>query len=121
MGLLSGLAARPGAWFAAVALASLAAFAAALAFTVFATREPGGATSVPPHDLPLASSAPAVPAAAPGLPGLEVMVGRLEAKLARGDGTAEQWRLLGQTYVELGRDAEARTAFARADALERGR
>jgi len=121
MGLLSGWAARPRVLVAAVAVASLGAFAAVLAYMVSSTRPAVDEALVPPHDLPLASSVPAEAAATPGLPGLEVMVGRLEAKLSRGDGTAEQWRLLGQTYVELGRDAEARTAFARAEALERGR
>jgi len=117
MGLLSNDA-RQRLIVAAIAVASVGAFAVGLATQVFTSSAPADGANVAPHALP---GLAAEPAAMPGLPGLEVMVGRLEAKLARGDGTAEQWRLLGQTYVELGRDADARTAFARAEALERGR
>lgn len=118
MGLLSDAAARPRLVVGAVALASLAAFAVVLATRVVSDAPPAADATAAPHGLPAAA---AEPAAAPALPGLEVMVGRLEAKLARGDGTAEQWRLLGQTYVELGREADARGAFARAEALERAK
>ena len=117
MGLLSGADGRRRT-VVVVAVASLAMFALGLGIALDRNRAstpeivaPGaGASNAPP---------PVATAAAPGgaLPGLDVMVERLEAKVQAG-GTAEQWRLLGQTYVELGRTAEARQAFERAAALE---
>lgn len=68
--------------------------------------------------LPVSSSATASAAAGTGLPALDVMVARLEAKLAAGTGTADQWMLLGQTYRELGRTSEALGAFERAAAID---
>jgi len=112
---------------AGVALASATAFAVGLRWAVAPAAEPAPAR--PADALPAAiaaAPAPPVPAAMPapgggsqaGLPGLGVMVARLEAKLANGGGTADQWQLLGQTYRELGRDADALAAFERATALD---
>ena len=112
---------------AAVALASATAFAIGLRWAVAPAAEPAPArpADAPPAAI-AAAAAPPAPAAMPapaggspaGLPGLEVMVARLEAKLANGGGTADQWQLLGQTYRELGRDADALAAFERATALD---
>mgnify|MGYP000873806927 CR=1 FL=1 len=68
--------------------------------------------------LAVSSSATASASPGTGLPGLDVMVARLEAKLAAGTGTADQWMLLGQTYRELSRAAEALGAFERAAAID---
>ena len=133
MGLLSGgdvelRVSRRAIVLAAVATASAAAFAIGLRWAIepsptsaagpVAVALPGalspGARPVvaPMGPSPVAGGAP------PAVPGLEVMVARLEAKVRDGNGTADQWLLLGQTYRELGRDAEAAAAFERAAALD---
>lgn len=117
MGLLSG--GSPWRTVAIAAAVSLGAFAVGLGLALDARR-----ASSPMPDAPAIQASEAGPTAQPAtpgsgtLPGLEVMVGRLEAKLRDGGGTAEQWRLLGQTYLELGRTADAQQAFARAATLD---
>jgi cytochrome c-type biogenesis protein CcmH len=133
MGLLSGgdvelRVSRRAIVLAAVATASAAAFAIGLRWAIEPTATPAagptaaalpGALSrgAPPVVAPMGLS-PAAGGAPPAVPGLEVMVARLEAKVRDGNGTADQWLLLGQTYRELGRDAEAAAAFERAAALD---
>jgi cytochrome c-type biogenesis protein CcmH len=133
MGLLSGgdvelRVSRRAIVLAAVATASAAAFAIGLRWAIQASATPAagpvaatlpGALSpdAPPVVAPTDPS-PAASGVPPALPGLEVMVVRLEAKVRDGSGTADQWLLLGQTYRELGRDAEAAAAFERAAALD---
>ena len=131
MGLLSGgdvelRVSRRAIVLAAVATASAAAFAIGLRWAIEPSVTPAagpvaaalpGASSpgAPPVVAPRGLS-PAAGSAPPAVPGLEVMVARLEAKVRDGNGTADQWLLLGQTYRELGRDAEAAAAFERAAA-----
>lgn len=131
MGLLSGgdvelRVSRRAIVLAAVATASAAAFAIGLRWAIESSATPAagpvaaalpGASSpgAPPVVAPMGRS-PAAGGAPPAVPGLEVMVARLEAKVRDGNGTADQWLLLGQTYRELGRDAEAAAAFERAAA-----
>ncbi len=133
MGLLSGgdvelRVSRRAIVLAAVATASAAAFAIGLRWAIEPSATPAaspvaaampGALSpgVSPVVAPMGLS-PAAGGAPPAVPGLEVMVARLEAKVRDGNGTADQWLLLGQTYRELGRDAEAAAAFERAAALD---
>jgi cytochrome c-type biogenesis protein CcmH len=129
MGLLSGgdvelRVSRRAIVLAAVATASAAAFAIGLRWAI----EPSPTSAAGPVAVALSRGAPPVVApmglspaaggAPPAVPGLEVMVARLEAKVRDGNGTADQWLLLGQTYRELGRDAEAAAAFERAAALD---
>lgn len=116
MGLLSGI--RVGERSVAlVAAAGLALFALGLGFALDRGR-PASPVIAPATSRAAEAPQVALPdASRPGLPGLDVMVRRLEAKVAGGNGTAEQWRLLGQTYLELGRASEARQAFERAAAL----
>ncbi len=111
---------------AGVALASATAFAVGLRWAVAPAAGPAADGPQDPRvaamaTLPAAPAPAAMPAAPggtqAGLPGLEVMVARLEAKLGNG-GTADQWQLLGQTYRELGRDSDALAAFERAAALD---
>ncbi len=133
MGLLSGgdvelRVSRRAIVLAAVATASAAAFAIGLRWAIEPSATPAAglvAAPVPgalspgarPEVSPIGPS-PAAGGAPPAVPGLEVMVARLEAKVRDGHGTADQWLLLGQTYRELGRDAEAAAAFERAAALD---
>jgi cytochrome c-type biogenesis protein CcmH len=133
MGLLSGgdvelRLSRRAIVLAAVATASAAAFAIGLRWAIQTSGTPAAgpvAATLPgalsPGSLPVVAPTDPSPAAGgvpPALPGLEVMVARLEAKVRDGTGTADQWLLLGQTYRELGRDAEAAAAFERAAALD---
>ncbi|CAG0998821.1 hypothetical protein BURK1_02713 [Burkholderiales bacterium] len=129
MGLLSGgdvelRLSRRALALALVAAASIAAFVIGMRWAI--ESAPAPALDSRPVSVPAAAqSAPAVASpranaggASPALPGLEVMVDRLEAKVRAGSGTADQWLLLGQTYRELGRDADALAAFERASALD---
>lgn len=53
-------------------------------------------------------------AAAPQLPGLDVMATKLAKKLEQDPGDGEGWGLLARTYLELGDMAKADAAHARA-------
>ena len=127
MGLLSGgdvelRVSRRAIVLAAVATASAAAFAIGLRWAIGPAAPPPAlpgalAPGAPPVVAPMGPST-AAGGAQPAVPGLEVVVARLEAKVRDGHGTADQWLLLGQTYRELGRDAEATAAFERAAALD---
>lgn len=113
---------------AAVAIASAAAFAIGLRSALEPAAKSGVAPMAealpptPPAAMPSAAApagmSPAAAGAPAALPGLDVMAARLEAKVRTGSGTADQWLLLGQTYRELGRDAEAAAAFERSVALD---
>lgn len=130
MGFLSGgdmelRISRRAVALALAAAASLAAFALGMRWAVEPTgapipAPPMQAPAIPaPAPAPTSGSTPSgVAASSPVQPGLEVMVGRLEAKVRGGSATPDQWLLLGQTYRELGRDAEAVAAFERALTLE---
>jgi len=56
----------------------------------------------------------------PGHPEVEaaVMTGQLEARLREAPDDAEGWRMLGWSYLQTGRNAEAATAYGRAAALD---
>ncbi len=72
--------------------------------------------------------APTVPAAAPqaasNLPDdhpagdVATMIGQLEAQLKQQPGNAEGWRMLGWSYMQTGRNAEAAVAYGRAAAID---
>ena len=47
-----------------------------------------------------------------------VMIGQLEAKMRAAPDDAEGWRMLGWAYLQVGRNAEAATAYGRAAALD---
>jgi len=48
------------------------------------------------------------------------MVAQLEAQLQREPGNAEGWRMLGWSYLQTGRNAEAANAYGRAAAIDPG-
>jgi len=63
------------------------------------------------------SQASALP---PGHPNGEVagMIGQLEARMKAAPGDPEGWRMLGWSYLQVGRNAEAAQAYAKAAALD---
>lgn len=65
-------------------------------------------------------SMPQAGAAAPRLPGLDVMAAKLAARLEQEPANREGWILLARTYRELGDPARADAAYARAAALRPG-
>lgn len=69
---------------------------------------------------PAIGSAPAVASADPAHPQGDVasMIALLEAKMKQAPDNAEGWRMLGWSYLQVGRNAEAATAYARAAALD---
>jgi cytochrome c-type biogenesis protein CcmH len=56
----------------------------------------------------------------PGHPNGEVagMIGQLETRMKQSPNDAEGWRMLGWSYLQVGRNAEAAQAYARAAALD---
>jgi cytochrome c-type biogenesis protein CcmH len=56
----------------------------------------------------------------PGHPGAdaEAMIGQLEARMKAQPNDPEGWRMLGWTYLQVGRNAEAASAYGRAAALD---
>jgi cytochrome c-type biogenesis protein CcmH len=56
----------------------------------------------------------------PGHPNGEVagMIGQLEARMKASPNDAEGWRMLGWSYLQVGRNADAATAYGRAAALD---
>jgi cytochrome c-type biogenesis protein CcmH len=56
----------------------------------------------------------------PGHPNGEVasMIGQLEARMKQAPNDAEGWRMLGWSYLQVGRNADAATAYGRAVALD---
>jgi cytochrome c-type biogenesis protein CcmH len=64
--------------------------------------------------------APAEAALPPGHPNGEVagMIGQLEARMKQAPGDAEGWRMLGWSYLQVGRNADAAQAYGRAAALD---
>lgn len=53
-------------------------------------------------------------------PSVSDVIARLERKLAENPGDAEGWRMLGWSYFQIGRHAEAATALKRATSLAPG-
>lgn len=51
---------------------------------------------------------------------VSAMIGQLEAQLQREPGNPEGWRMLGWSYLQTGRNAEAAEAYGKAAALEPG-
>jgi cytochrome c-type biogenesis protein CcmH len=56
----------------------------------------------------------------PGHPNGEVagMIGQLESRMKQSPNDAEGWRMLGWSYLQVGRNADAATAYGRAAALD---
>ena len=56
----------------------------------------------------------------PGHPNGEVasMIGQLEARMKQSPNDAEGWRMLGWSYLQVGRNADAAQAYSRAAALD---
>ena len=67
---------------------------------------------------PLAMSL--VPTASDGLPDVETMIRRLATRLQQNPNDAEGWRMLGWSYFNTNRYAEAATAYDKAIALDPG-
>lgn len=65
-----------------------------------------------------ASPAPAAAAAGKAQPNVESMISSLEAKLKSNPNDAEGWRMLGWSFFETGRFAEAATAYKKAAQLK---
>jgi len=63
---------------------------------------------------PPGPGAPAVAASRAAAPTIEVSAERLERRLKEKGGSADDWALLARSYVQIGRNAEAVDAFARA-------
>lgn len=99
-----------------------------LAFGVVAVVTVGGTALYLKMGKPeVASAKPAaVAAVAPGLPGdhpngdVTSMIGQLEASLQQQPGNPEGWRMLGWSYLQTGRNADAAAAYGRAAALQPG-
>jgi cytochrome c-type biogenesis protein CcmH len=51
---------------------------------------------------------------------VSAMIGQLEAQMQREPGNPEGWRMLGWSYLQTGRNAEAAAAYGKAAALEPG-
>jgi cytochrome c-type biogenesis protein CcmH len=64
--------------------------------------------------------APAEAALPPGHPNGEVagMIGQLETRMKQAPNDAEGWRMLGWSYLQVGRNADAAQAYGRAAALD---
>ncbi|WP_293676479.1 c-type cytochrome biogenesis protein CcmI [uncultured Phenylobacterium sp.] len=76
---------------------------------------------------PNVAAAPGVKAAqAPGAPGAngaphadaDSVIAQLETQMQQNPGNAEGWRMLGWSYLQTGRNAEAAVAYGRAAALD---
>lgn len=52
---------------------------------------------------------------------MEEVTAQLEERLARNPGDMEGWRMLGRTYLVMGRAAEASTAYERASSMSGGK
>lgn len=71
--------------------------------------------AVPDDHAAAGTEAPvAAPTVGAAPPSMEVVTAKLAARLAAQGGTAEEWRLLAQSYEFLGRTEEAANAKARA-------
>lgn len=73
----------------------------------------------PGGDTPAAPGAPAAAdaKARPPQPDVDTLISRLEAKLKEDPNNADGWRMLGWSFFETGRFAEAATAYRRAATL----
>jgi cytochrome c-type biogenesis protein CcmH/NrfG len=105
--LLIGLAA-----FVGIAIASVGLYLWAGAPVAINSALPGA-----PGAMYNATKAPAM--ATTNAPGMELVTERLAARLAAQGGTADDWRLLAQSYEFLGRTQDA--AAARERAVQAGR
>jgi cytochrome c-type biogenesis protein CcmH len=114
----------------ALVLVALVAVAGLLAWWLSGDRAETAAPAVPERGSALLPGAgPARPpqapmapsgAAAPQLPGLEVMADKLAKRLEKEPADGEGWALLARTYLELGDVAKADAAYAKALALRPG-
>lgn len=93
-----------------LALYGAAALAIAAVGIAVARRDAPPAAPVP--GAPPAAAAPATPQ-----PDVDSLISGLEAKLKQDPNNAEGWRMLGWSFYETGRYAEAATAYRRAATL----
>jgi len=73
--------------------------------------------AAPPPAAPAAVAAAPTPAAGPAAPDVDSLISRLEAKLKEDPTNAEGWRMLGWSFFETGRFAEAASAYGQAAKL----
>jgi cytochrome c-type biogenesis protein CcmH len=103
--------ARP--WLA-LGVVSVVAIAATALYAVFGNP---GVSSVAPA--PATSNSPEAAQANPhATAGIAALVGQLEAKMREHPADPRGWRMLGWSYMQTGRAADAATAYARAAALD---
>ena len=96
-------------------LALYAAAAIAIAAIGLAVSRREGAPAPAPKAA--AAADPAPPAAAKAQPDVDSLISGLEAKLKQDPNNADGWRMLGWSFFETGRYAEAATAYRRAATL----
>lgn len=65
-----------------------------------------------------ASANSPTPAGEPNLPDVDTMIGRLAKRLETDSGNADGWRMLGWSYLHVGKYAEAVSAYSTALALD---
>lgn len=93
----------------AFAAAGLVALAATGLYAYLGRPDLAGRAVAPPAQV--ATAAPAGP------PGVDAMIGQLEARLTQSPDDATGWSMLGISYFQLGRYADAARAYERAVAL----
>jgi len=108
-GIVAALASRPRVYL--VAGTGVVVFASSAALLYLAIGSPGSVQQTP-------QARPAAVAAGSGAKALsmEEATARLEARLQREGGSADEWELLAKSYDFLGRPADASRARARANA-----
>lgn len=104
-------------------LVFVAAVAILIAVGVLAgaiARDATQSAALPSTHPPTSTAPPAAAAGQGSLPSVADVTERLARKLEAGGGTAEQWALLGRSYMELGRRDDAIAAYRRAVAMAPG-
>lgn len=106
-GIAAMIRSHPALWIGLVALLSITATTTGMYVWVSTPADIGAGQVVSATAAPAASVADEAP------PGMEVVTARLAARLEAQGGTAEEWRLLAQSYDFLGRPAQAAAARER--------
>jgi cytochrome c-type biogenesis protein CcmH/NrfG len=113
-GVAATVRSRPALWVGLAALLSITATTIGMYVWIGAPAAIGAGQVVS------AAAASSASAAGKAPPGMEVVTARLAARLEAQGGTAEEWRLLAQSYDFLGRPAQAAAARERAQQSSAG-